>query len=90
MSDQYSIKFVADILRQLPRNLRNETRSLSLVLSGEITEQGDNGVTTVKLKGTLMVYGEATSSFFQDKITAFVREKAGGRNVKDMMTTKKS
>ena len=92
MQTQHSITVAADIRRSVPGKLLSQARNLSIVLVGEQTEEDAKAKGGIRIvtKGQVVVTGEASGVHMLDKIISHIREKAGGRQVSDRMTVKKS
>ena len=90
MQNQHSISVASEIRRKLPANLTSQATSLNIILTGEQTEEIKPGVLTVKAKGQIEVRGQAANIHMKSKIVAAIRENSGGRQVSDLMTTKRA
>lgn len=89
MQNQHSISVTGKIRRDLPGKLISGVQGLDIVLVGEQTENDKGGV-VIKVKGYIEVRGVAPDIHAQGRVISAVKEKSGGRLVKNFMSVKKT
>lgn len=88
MQDQHALSVAGEIRRSLSPKLISGFQSLNILLVGEKTE-ADKGGLVIKIKGHFEVRGTAPNIHVQSKVIAAIKEKSGGRQVKDFTSVKK-
>ena len=88
MQDTHSITVAGDIRRKLSLKLISGVKALDIVLVGEKVET-DKSTVIIKIRGHFEIRGEAPDIHIQGKVISAVKEMAGGRTVRSLMTVKK-